>query len=238
MVAVIETTKAAVKERPIISGAESVNAILEGRKTQTRRVVKWRPLHEGLNLSASSLSVGHYMTNAPESGWVLYSRDGRGTWNQRTEREFCPYGKPGERLWVREGGKLDTDAGRIFIYAAEPGLCRVKDRGEDEDYHPAAHAYKPRTARYMPRWASRITLEITAVRVERVRDITVGGCKAEGISASGASRALRHGALNLADNYFQKFREGWDELNAKRGFGWDSNPWVWVVEFRKLSPDD
>ena len=86
---------------------------------------------------------------------------------------------------------------------------------------------------YMPRWASRITLEIKRISVERVQDITWEDCKAEGTPSYTAARGA------LADDPPDarwKYIETWDELNAKRGYAWDTNPWVWVIEFRRVKP--
>jgi len=209
--------KPQIKERPIIFSGEMVRAILAGNKTQTRRVIKPQPTYDGKD-------------------WWWNHRNGAASKNTlETLLAAKPveltdhYGDVGDCLWVREAGKLDTDSKRIFIYAATPGVCRVKDRAPDEDYHPAAHAYKPVSPIYMPRWASRLTLEITEVRVERLQDITDADAIAEGCDDPTCE------SISIAPGFMREvFKGGWDYLNSKRGFEWDSNPWVWVISFKRI----
>jgi len=182
-----------------------VRAILEGRKTKTRRVVKF-----------------------DESGRV---RLGKRCWHIEDPNVIlgCPYGQPGDRLWVREawsqfaprpkpGAGVPENA--CIDYRADYSASALR-RGLDSDGDP----YKPPSwcpSIHMPRWASRINLEITDVRVERLQDISEDDARAEGIN-----NPLGSLALNI-------FPSLWDSINLKRGYGWDSNPWVWVVEFKRL----
>lgn len=208
-------TTAAVqaKERPILFSAPMVRAIRDGLKTQTRRVVKFKPLEPGLNLNASSLSAGHYCTDAPQHGWVIYSRDGRGVWHQRTKRVRCPYGQPGDRLWVREAWAMnEPPSGAVY-------------RADGEAHHGWPARWKPSI--HMPRWASRTTLEITGVRVERVQDISLADAEAEGYTS-----LMQHDPEREFFDAISYFARRWDALNKKRGFGWDVNPWVWAVTFK------
>lgn len=200
------------KERGIAFNGEMVKALLDDRKTQTRRLAKWKPREEGLNLGFSGLQLGHYFTGRPESGHVLRSRDGHGTWNDRTYPLHCVYGKPGDRLWVKEALRCDEQG--MFYAADGRRIANVPDDFQDVVYEVAA-------AMFMPRWASRITLEITGVRVERLWGISDRDIKAEGIGEF--TTEVRYSA----------FKEAWDRIHRNKN-PWDSNPWVWVIEFKKI----
>lgn len=199
-------------ENPILFSTPMVKAILEGRKTQTRRVVKWKPYHEGekINFNFSGMSLGQYMTGVPESGYVLYSRGHGGTWNQKTKPIHCPYGEPGDILWVRE-----TWAPARGVVA--PGyLYKSIDNLNDVKWKPSIH---------MPRKAARIFLKVKDVRVERLQDITGEDAQAEGVKPS----IFPYQPLK------PMFEKLWNDINAKRGYGWDANPWVWVIEFERVA---
>lgn len=177
-----------VKERPILFSGPMVRAILEGRKTQTRRVVKAKHLPFLGNL------LGGFL-------------DGR--WNQRP----LPYGRPGDRLWVRETWAWCSKARGHWLYRADDsdlGTCHVKDGR----WKPSIH---------MKRAASRITLEVVAVRVERLQEITPGDAIAEG--CPGGDHGDRYAAID-------QYRALWGSINGAGS--WAANPWVWVVEFRKV----
>lgn len=214
-----------MKERPIIFSGEMVRAILEGRKTQTRRVIR--------DARGAFWDHAGYRPVLHASGsWVFQDIE-------RPEREVfgprfrCPYGVPGDRLWVRETwqglvaqphsfgpGEDDWDwdsEEAEFIPDEEPlAGFTVCYRETDPD---ACKWWRPSI--YMPRWASRITLEITGVRVERVQEIRHEDAKAEGV-------------FPKIDNFRAPFSVLWDRINEKRGFGWEANPWVWVIEFRRV----
>ena len=199
------------QERPILFSAEMVRAILDGRKTATRRVVKPQP--------ADDIAPAKFPSG--EIAWKSSLRHAHGN----TTAHFCPYGKPGDLLWVREtwaaircweDGHIETpksipkDLGAWNVaFAADEHPEHVEDRGWS--WKPSIH---------MPRWASRITLEVTGIRVERVRDISEEDAHAEGFDGS------EYTAVTW-------FRNLWDSINAKRGYGWDANPWCWVVTFRR-----
>jgi hypothetical protein len=110
-------------ERPILFSGPMVRALVEGRKTQTRRPAKFVPLEPGFNLGFSDVTVGHYCTGVPSSGFVLYSRGRGGVWQQRTAILRCPFGEPGDRLWVRETWaptpKTEAWKDRPAVYAAD-----------------------------------------------------------------------------------------------------------------------
>lgn len=183
-----------MKERPILFSGETVRAILEGRKTQTRRACKFR------------LGQDEVMTEL---------RDGS---LKRTE-ECSPYGKPGDRLWVRE-----TWAKQEFH--TQP--LKIRYRADHDDEAGLPWSWKPSI--HMPRWASRINLEITGIRVERVQDISEEDAEAEGVHGCDWGHGMDYGGKPC---YCKPFEALWDSINAKRGYSWDSNPWVWVVEFKQ-----
>jgi hypothetical protein len=187
-----------MKERPILFSGPMVQAILDGRKTQTRRVVKPQP---------------EYWEQTGGYHYPLDKKPYRGApvGRVRSIDEYrCPYGQPGDRLWVRE--TWHQYAGGEVIYRADYG---------PESYQAGAKGWRPSI--FMPRWASRITLEITGVRVERVQDISADDARAEGVSAPDVLPR-------------SKFATLWDSINAKRGYGWDMNPWCWCVEFKAVQP--
>lgn len=177
-----------MKARPILFSAPMVRALLDGRKSQTRRVVKprdyaWMDEHQGLR--------------EPDNA------------------ERCPYGKPGDRLWVRETW---ADCGGYFRYAATDDIHELR---------------KKRSPIFMPRVASRITLEITDVRVERLQDISEADARAEGAK----SMDIVSGRQTLDPNSRQgscvsHYRTIWESINGIES--WPLNPWVWVLVFRRL----
>jgi len=206
-----------MKERPIIFSGEMMRAILDGKKTQTRRVIKPQPdyaiLKEGTELEAHKcpqLASVH----SGRKEWGLY----RVPFHGRDVPCFsfdCPYGKPGDRLWCKETFvRQYTGFDYGIIYKAD-GI----KISEDMKWSPSI---------YMPRWASRIILEITGIRVERIQDITEEDAKAEGCEIG---HGLTDDSPFFAREAFQKL---WDSINAKRGYGWYENPWVWVIEFKVI----
>ena len=203
-----------MKEHPILFSGEMVRAILDGRKTQTRRVIKLQP-PEGFRPGFSFFtSPGEYEI-----------RDNSGHFSIGK----IPYGTIGDRLWVRETWHKHSDdddfcTGEIHYRATE--IC------VGTKWIPSI---------FMPRWASRITLEVVNVRVERVQDICFEDCLSEGCDSGfehydGSCNHIEDGSCCQGWHYGSKwnFRYLWDSINAKRGYGWDANPWVWVIEFRRV----
>lgn len=212
-----------MRERSIIFSGPMVRAILDGTKTQTRRVMKHQIQHVVVPGIGPMLAI-----QKPKS------KD-RWLWpNARQEViDACPYGRPGDRLWVREtwsdctkgacamgGTKYETPWYRADADAY--GLL-----GHDGIGPVYTEELKWRPSIHMPRWASRITLEITDVRVERVQDISEDDAIAEGITGNAGGAWGREGLI-------EDFADLWGSINAARGHGWDANPWVWVVEFRRV----
>lgn len=210
-------------ERPILFSAQMVRALLTGTKTQTRRVVK-----PPRNRSAFVL-LDH------GNGWWPYqSDDGESELcDDGMEHPYtCPYGQPGDRLWVREAfsGPHCMDA------TDECVAVRPSKWGEGSriwywaDGNPTHGDWtRPRPSIHMPRWASRILLEVTAIHVERLQDISAEDATAEGVDFAGHSPEI------LRDYWpDERFSMLWETINGDGS--WNSNPWVWVVEFKRVQP--
>ena len=216
-----------------------IRALLEGRKTQTRRVVKPQPEITIRDIGGGCAEVVWHDEKHTINAGGGTSNVGLDILQQTIVPRVCRIGRPGDRLWVRETWRHDPlELGEIRHRAT---CCELK--GE---------TWKPSI--FMPRSASRITLEITDVRVERLWEITEDDAVAEGIPKEdvcpGGDTENFHppGAYGYVSGVhpFPKgeiypkargaFHELWDSINAKRGYGWKKNPWVWVVEFRKCEP--
>ncbi len=194
------TTATKPKERPILFSSPMVKAILEGKKTQTRRVVKFKKPFE-------RHSQWPYMKPHSNGGWIFADAPIRKKMEHKDGGKQCPYGKPGDRLWVRETWSDSMNEGnREFYYRSGSAYEADPTAWEKHPWKPSIH---------MPRKASRITLEITNSRVSRLMEMTYGDYQAEGFVGPG------------------EFRKTWDELNSKRGYGWMENPWVWIIEFKR-----
>ena len=220
-----------MKERPILFNGPMVRAIIDGTKTQTRQIVKPQPYGDAVTHDNARVTWFGYHLGLTDDGFV------------------CPYGVPGDRLWVRETWRPVMEAWRTFVeYRADEGRlgrdviasvgpwtknvdrCAVETVGKvalrfsghlksrhSEQWHPSGH---------MPRWASRLTLEVTEVRVERLQAISEADARAEGVSPqtwdayAGLGGAAVYAAL-------------WDEINGAGA--WAQNPWVWVVGFKRVT---
>lgn len=203
-----------MRERPILFSAPMVRAILEGRKTQTRRVVK---LPEGHSIIPRGDVPGFFTLRTKAVSH--HKVEPRGV--------TCPQGAPGDRLWVREGVHCDEDKGWCYDADGTP----MNWRPQDEDVgvawletRPAKRSWYPSI--HMPHWASRLTLEIVSVRVERLQEISENDAEAEGCEP----------ALPVSDKrWVCGYRRLWESINGKRA-PWASNPWVWVIEFKRVEP--
>lgn len=199
-----------VKERPILFSGPMVRALLDGRKTQTRRVAKTFAPVEFNPHDDREYVLWH-------AAKAVARVPARNPHEEADLRMACPYGEPGDRLWVRETF-CSGDMGPV-----RPG-CPIAYRADHEctpgPWTPSIH---------MPRWASRITLAVTSVRVERLQEITTAEIRAEGVDdgRTNPKMCARHDAsMRMA------FESLWDSINGKRpGCSWDANPWVWVIGF-------
>ncbi|MFT4076459.1 MAG: hypothetical protein QM647_13115 [Asticcacaulis sp.] len=205
-------------ERPILFSAPMVRAILDGRKKMTRRVIKPAPGPRADEFDSETMNA------AWQEGWIDVK---------------CPYGKVGDRLWVREAFSTGGLAPNEAYYRASAFDRDWYDFTPDE---VAEIRWKPSI--HMPRWASRITLEITDVRVERLNDISKDDIYAEG-AITDEWLEWREDAVNIGMppgssimNEHDVWERLWDSINGLK-FPWASNPWVWIVEFKRVEqPND
>jgi hypothetical protein len=211
-----------VKERPILFSGDMVRALLDGSKTQTRRIVKPQFEREPVDVIDGVPSW-----DAPTN------YDGEVQMNT-TRGKPCPYGVPGDRLWVRESFWGCDMPG----YGDQP--CVVyEDEWRGKEYHaaevrPYARRFGHIPGIHMPRDASRVLLEVTGVRVERLQDISETDAIAEGITKTRAGFWSTYGRSGVDGTYspVSSYRCLWDSINGPES--WDANPWVWVVEFRRI----
>jgi hypothetical protein len=223
-----------VRERPISFKPDMIRAILEGRKTMTRRVMRVQP-----DLEFKDYPIVPWVIDGEQqftsSGGTYFIADYR---QGMTQSFACPYGKVGDHLWVKE------------TWQKHAGYFYLADRLEEYQAAKAANklpVVKWRPSIFMPRVASRITLQITDIRVERLQQISEEDAKAEGVLHNwiGQDCPLEYQGEYM--NYegdeedfpcysaHDSYRTLWDKINAKRpGCDWDSNPWVWCYTFRRI----
>ena len=210
-----------MKERPIIFICEMVRAILDGRKTQTRRVVTV-PYVNGKRCAPWA----PYYTI--EDG-VLYCEDKYGDYHKAMDSLNCPYGYPGDRLWVKEMW-ADNIAG------CNGGISYRADHADPQGDGPA-NPIKWRPSIYMPRWASRINILVKDVRIERVQDITEEDARREGVTGNpyymADGKVDEAMSINARDNFSFLWDSGTQSTRGAASDG-DTNPWVWVVDFERI----
>ena len=200
-----------MKERPILFNADMVNAILDGRKTQTRRIVKPTKDRNGSGCQLAPCEIAGEVNGG--------------------DYALCPYGQPGDRLWVRENFLYlmhgDVTAGDIKYCAS------IDSRSAAGSKNPG-YWWRKRPSIHMPRWASRITLEIVSVRVERLKQISERDALQEGIGLVLADNWPDPKAMSeaVAKSRRAGFKLLWESINGSDS--WDTNPWVWVVEFKRV----
>lgn len=219
----IETTKC----RPIIFDGESVRAILAGNKTQTRRVVKF-------DCAGYSRVKMKMIVDGEFAGQVRVVGQLGGCDCRKCREDFiiaCPYGVVGDRLWVRETCRYEI-GNDVLVRRREDLSSAIAPTDADREHicnKLKARAWSiGRWQRAMPRWASRITLEITEVRVQRLQEISEADAMSEGC------KATHHGDGSSAADAFA-YR--WNIINEKRGYSWESNPWVWAISFKSVEVD-
>lgn len=209
-------------EYPIIMTSESVRAILDGRKTQTRRIIKPQP-EDFKPLGKAGQMIPY------RQGKEVPDMPGHHIW----EPIKCPYGVVGDRLWVQEGYQITSFNVCKIPHNAFVGhyLCDNKKFAKPatlDELKKWGHRKKPHaktSGRFMYKSLARLWLEITGIRVERVQEISEKDATAEGV--------MRLTTYRTETPMIDMFRHLWNVLNAKRGFGWDKNPFVWVIEFKK-----
>ncbi len=195
--------------KPMIFSTPMVRAILDGKKTQTRRVIKPQP-------------DGEIKANIP---YEFY-----GTKTERIFTDTKAYLAPcsvGDILWVRETWGVPISLAGDIIYKAD-----FVDRKA-----PLADGEKWRPSIFMPREAARIFLRVKNVRVERLQEITEEDARAEGVKPIRSALGQIYVQDDHSIGYRLAFEELWNEINAKRGYGWDTNPWVWVIEFERINKE-
>ena len=207
-----------VTERPILFSAPMVCALLDGVKTQTRRLVKPQPV------GGDAIIQNHLSLD-----WMVGQlRDSENAWRDLR----CPYGQPGDRLWVRETwglhGAMANAKPRDFHNPRAALSENLVFLATADGYDRGVQHWRPSI--HMPRWASRINLEVTGVRVERLQDITPADAKAEGDKErSGMPEYYERSALCHVDWY----RNLWNDINGAGS--WNANPYVWVIEFKVIA---
>lgn len=217
-----------MKERPILFSAPMVRAILEGRKTQTRRIMKVQPPHD------ARVTVAHYSPIVIDRHGVLHGKEVFGAlWDGGECCLRSPYGAPGDMLWVREtwaalwpsDSPVPLQECDIEYRADLPPGCKDGPGEWPADTLDDPEAPRWRPSIHMPRWASRITLRITDIQVERLQDISCPDAEAEGF---GHHAGLTGGQVREA------FALLWNSINGPGA--WDANPWVWAISFERVTP--
>lgn len=207
-----------MKKRPILFSAPMVQALLAETKTQTRRIVK---------------DTGFYAIDAAIHGAETAKRELAALATQ------CPHGQPGDRIWVRETCRADElpDGLDGVRYLADDVFRPIDNTPAAADLWFALYAYRGKRGAivpsiHMPRWASRISLEITGVRVERLNDISGDDAMAEGVQPT------RDGAFHIVDDTFRApdpvecYARLWEDINGTGS--WAANPWCWCIEFQRI----
>jgi len=200
-----------MKERPIIITGNRPRLILDGIKTMTRRVIKPQPLNTQITVK--------YIDHSD------YWQFGRGEYDQSAHCVRCPYGQVGDRLWVRETWATENRYNHLKP-SEVPRTAKIWYLA-DEQYDPFVMGII-RPSIFMCYWMSRARLEITELRAERLQEISL-----EDIQAEGCEPPDWH-ISGLARKYYDNFTRIWDSLNAKHGYGWDLNKWVWVISSKVI----
>ncbi len=208
-------------ECPILLNATAVRAIRAGTKTQHRVAMKPQPADD---------IRPHRAPNKSIQCWISSLAHQHGT----STVHVCPYGQAGDRIWVRESWAVGKCADSLKPIMLHPGTWMVDNGGlwypadAAEPRNPISPRGKTRPGMYMPRWASRIVLDVTEVRVQRLQDISEADAWCEGVDASEAL------SMGCSDGAVAVYSALWEKNNGADS--WDANPWVWAVEFRRIEP--
>jgi len=243
-----------MNDRPIGFTGQMMRAILDDKKTQTRRVVKMRArsVQTGKMIDVPVYSVTKRMNEITEQFPTQYfSNDGCLHFCQGQAGDFpmwnnalsCPYGVPGDRLWMKEPWVTERRYDHLPP-SKLPKAAKIWYLNDEGDIPEWRGRY--RHSRFIPKRFARINLEVTSVRVERVQDIEEGGAIVEGINYWSKSTTFNENYQIVYENYenpkepfvgdaISSFRTLWDLINNLRGYGWDTNPWVWVVGFVRVN---
>lgn len=230
------------KDRPMLMSGPMVRALNACTKTQTRRTIKTQPSEIHFTPERHSYLTGARVEIQAGKAWAVFEYT-----MGEVEAIPCPYGKPGDRLWVRESWceaspeHRDHRNVRQAFYKADGESEEIRQR-----FIQAGHDYRWRPSIHMPRWACRLTLEIIRVRVERLQDISEVDCIAEGIEGKMSERwpgkkvwrdyLAREKDVGPDGEWFERpkdsYRSLWESINGPGS--WALNPWVWVVEFKRV----
>jgi hypothetical protein len=257
------------REKPILFSGPMIRAILEGRKTVTRRAVK---AHHLPRLSGSDYPGNEWTATAQHHPRYGFNVSGATEAECAAELALygnCPYGRRGQRLWVRETWYCNHSEVQKGPYLQPADMVDLDQAREDGDLVYAADGLNPyeqdqptwKPSIHTPRWASRILLEVTAVRIERLQDISEDQAKAEGCFFTDYGQQCFHGDTGWKDvgdcpaqaGHQQRNGWAWDKTTSHEqclftprfafanlwssvGGDWDANPWVWVVEFKRVTP--
>lgn len=225
-----------MKERGMIFNSEMVRAILDGRKTQTRRIMKVQPESNQLGLllitdSTKRSDIGKYH-------WAESNATGN---HVRSKLFLCPFGAVGDRIWVREGFfpaplEMQSEPPRKTMWNIAYRDGMQMEKLAPAEYNPTIYNYERWTPSiHMPRWASRILLEITDVRVERLNAISEEDARAEGIIDGGCLNCGEPepcGCANPEPDATDAFAYLWQSIYGQAS--WNANPWVWVIVFKRV----
>lgn len=219
---------APARERPILFSGDMVRAILDGRKTQTRRVVLPQPLPRLVLQAMFGQSPDGVAFGTPG----VWRQVGPDYPDDASDDRRCPFGVVGDRLYVLEAWRHRGVTGWSAAHGEQDAEWIEYRADTDGD---TVGAWRPSI--HMRREASRITLEVTGVRVERIHDITEADAVAEGAADRVGGAMIKSEEFCMTAPFaVYSFAGGWDRLNGARGYGWRANPWVWVVDFKRIVP--
>jgi hypothetical protein len=212
-------------EKPILFSAEMIKAILDVRKTQTRRIMNPQPY---LEPGTMKIAIGE---DVPTAYW--HWKD-EWWWSdiQPSLVEKCPYGKVGDMLWMRETWRTHEKYNDLAPRNL-PEDAPIQYKADLSLTGSVGVYAKWRPSIFMPKWASSITLQINDVKVERLQDITLDGILAEGCPIEHRPEKC-NGMGHAVYGWFEYL---WDSINKKRGYGWGTNPWVWAIKFSLICQD-